>query len=210
MNLILKILSFSPLKVKSLAKLACEQIKKNMQLWTETAVLVIKFALTPKWLSIFEMSRSVIRNFSMYEMKTLHRGKCLNDIYSLVAMHNTHSFLDSIDRNSRMKILRALFLWNNLDIFHPRIKINFSLKRKLDKTSKYSLKCNLNCTAVYFSPSVDQSPKRTEGVALPRSRVCFIPSSSPAPIPSPPAPPPPLPPPSECLCIAAASLIAVH
>jgi len=146
----------------------------------------------------------------MYEMKTLHRGKCLNDIYSLVAMHNTHSFLDSIDRNSRMKILRALFLWNNLDIFHPRIKINFSLKRKLDKTSKYSLKCNLNCTAVYFSPSVDQSTKRTEGVALPRSRVCFIPSSSPAPIPSPPAPPPPLPPPSECLCIAAASLIAVH
>ena len=36
---------------------------------------------------------SVRKNFSTYEIKTLHHGKCLNDFYSLVAMHKkTHSF----------------------------------------------------------------------------------------------------------------------
>ena len=36
---------------------------------------------------------SVRKNFSRYEIKTLHHGKCLNDFYSLVAMHKkTHSF----------------------------------------------------------------------------------------------------------------------
>ena len=38
-------------------------------------------------LPIFEMSRSVRKNLSMYEMKTSYHGKCLNDFYSLVAMH---------------------------------------------------------------------------------------------------------------------------
>ena len=57
------------------------------------AVFIIKFALALKWLLIFEMCWSVSKNLGMYEIKTSYHGKCLNDFYSPIAMHQkTHSF----------------------------------------------------------------------------------------------------------------------
>ena len=41
----------------------------------DLAVFRIKFALAPEWLPIFEMRRSVRKNLSMYEIKTLYHRK---------------------------------------------------------------------------------------------------------------------------------------
>ena len=42
----------------------------------DLAVFIIKFALAPEWLPIFEMRLSVRKNLSMYEIKTSYHRKC--------------------------------------------------------------------------------------------------------------------------------------
>ena len=57
------------------------------------------------------MLLSVRKNLSTYEIKTLHHGKCLNDFYSLVALHKkklARSFFDAqqlVNKNRSIPIV---------------------------------------------------------------------------------------------------------
>ena len=59
----------------------------------------------------------IVKNLSLYQIKTSYHGKCLNDFYSCDALKKlTRSFF-LMHRNSWIKIIRAHFPWNNL-YFH--------------------------------------------------------------------------------------------
>ena len=66
--------------------------------------------ITLEWLSVLSINLLRAReNVSMYEIKTLVHGKCLNYFYSPVPMHK------KLTRSQRsLKIVRAHFPWSNL------------------------------------------------------------------------------------------------
>ena len=72
---------------------------------------------------IFELKCEKI-SASMYGIKTLYHGKCLNDFYSLVVIQQkTHSFATLTFSffflcfpTRELKLFRAHFLWNNLSL----------------------------------------------------------------------------------------------
>ena len=72
---------------------------------------------------IFELKCEKI-SASMYGIKTLYHGKCLNDFYSLVVIQQkTHSFATLTFScfflcfpTHELKLFHAHFLWNNLSL----------------------------------------------------------------------------------------------
>ena len=66
-------------------------------------------------------------NRSMYEIKTSYYEKCLNDFYSWVVVHKKNSLICCAQSliflmhcNLWMKIVHALFPWNNLNLCGSR------------------------------------------------------------------------------------------
>ena len=71
---------------------------------------------------IFELKCEKI-SASMYGIKTLYHGRCLNDFYSqVVIQQKTHSFATLTSSfflcfpTRELKLFRAHFLWNNLSL----------------------------------------------------------------------------------------------
>ena len=60
------------------------------------------------------MGSSLFFSASMYGIKTLYHGKCLNDFYSLVVIQQKIFFFFLCFPTRELKLFRVHFLWNNL------------------------------------------------------------------------------------------------
>ena len=88
-------------------------------LWLDQQCIFMGSSLFP----IFELKCEKI-SASMYGIKTLYHGKCLNDFYSLVVIQQKNSlichahffFFFLCFPTRELKLFRAHFLWNNLSL----------------------------------------------------------------------------------------------
>ena len=97
-----------------------------------TEIHTVKYCCLCLWLDeqcIFTVVCFIFHNvnLSMYEIKTSYYEKCLNDFYSWVVVHKKNSLICCAQSliflmhcNLWMKIVHALFPWNNLNLYGSR------------------------------------------------------------------------------------------